>query len=115
MKGEVNSPTQDAQITRNRNRPDYVEWVQRALNRSGEAEGKLPVSGYWNDATSDVVRDCQINEGRVVNGFVGSRTETALFMRSGNAVPGRLKFAVPYRPAKPDPTSGRIRCHPVCA
>ena len=101
--GEVDSPTQDALMTRNWNYGDYVEWVQRALNRSGETEGKLPVSGKWNDATSDAVRDFQNNEGLVVDGFVGSKTETALLMRTGIRVPGRLMTATPYRPKRPDP------------
>lgn len=101
--GEVNSPTQDALMTRNRFHGDYVAWVQRALNRSGEADGKLAVSGYWSDATSDVVRDFQINEGLKVDGFVGAKTEAALYMRSGIPVPGRLKSAKPYVPVRPDP------------
>ncbi len=102
--GEVNSPTQDALMKLNRNNsPDYVEWVQRALNRSGDADAKLPVSGDWNDATSDVVRDFQNNEGLVVDGFVGAKTETALLRRTGIPVPGRLKTAKPYVPTKPDP------------
>ena len=101
--GEVNSPTQDALMSRNRNSGDYVAWVQRALNRSGETGGALPVSGTWSDTTSDAVRDFQINEGLKVDGFVGSKTETALLVRTGIPVPGRLKSAVPYRPVKPDP------------
>ena len=102
--GEVNSQTQDALMKLNRNNsPDYVEWVQRALNRSGDADAKLPVSGDWNDATSDVVRDFQNNEGLVVDGFVGAKTETALLRRTGIRVPGRLVTATPYRPKRPDP------------
>ena len=101
--GEVNSPTQDALMTRNRFHGDYVAWVQRALNRSGEGDGKLPVSGVWNTETSDVVHDFQINEGLKVDGFVGAKTETALYMRSGCPVPGRLKTLKPYVPVRPDP------------
>jgi peptidoglycan hydrolase-like protein with peptidoglycan-binding domain len=101
--GEVNEATQDALMKRNRSYPDYVAWVQRALNRSGEGDGKLPVNGTWNATVEEVVKDFQTNEGLVVDGFVGAKTETALFARTGLPVPGRIKSRKPYKPILPDP------------
>ncbi|MFN7936809.1 MAG: peptidoglycan-binding protein [Bryobacteraceae bacterium] len=100
--GEVNESTQNALMKRNRFDGDYVAWIQRSLSRSGE--GIVPVTGVWNSETEEVMKDFQTNEGLKADGWVGAKSETALYMRSRIRVPGRLKAARPYKPVLPPPS-----------
>jgi len=107
--GLVGKQTQDALMMRSRYNKDFVIWVQRCLNRSGEAEGKLPVSGFWTDDTTHVVKIFQGNEetrnGEPLedDGWVGVKTEWALYRRTGIPPPGRYKVRPRDKP-KPSPS-----------
>jgi len=101
--GEVDETTQIAMVELNKHVPEYVAWIQRSVNKSGE--GPISVTGNWDQDTIDAVKDFQINEGLKVDGRVGAKTETALYMRSGIPVPGRIKGPKPpVSPPPPKPT-----------
>lgn len=104
--GMVGKRTQDALMMRSRYVEDFVIWVKRCLNRSGEAEGRLPINNSWDDETTHVVKIFQGNEetrnGEPLedDGWVGVKTEWALYRRTGIRPPGRY----PVRPRdKPKP------------
>ncbi len=106
--GLVGKQTQDALMMRSRYNRDFVIWVQRCLNHSGEAEGKLPVSGFWTEDTTHILKVFQGNEetrnGEPLedDGWVGVKTEWALYRRTGLPPPGRYK--VRPKPDKPMPS-----------
>jgi hypothetical protein len=108
--GKVDQKTQDALIMRSRYNKDFVIWVQRCLNRSGEASGRLPISGHWDSETTHVLKIFQGNEVAAngaplleIDGWVGSKTETALHNRTRIPPPGRYKHPRPPG-SKPKPS-----------
>lgn len=60
----------------NRNSPEYIRWVQNALNKVLGL--RLAVDGKIGLATRSAIRSFQQRQGLKVDGIVGSKTETAL-------------------------------------
>ena len=65
--------------------PDYVRWVQQALNRLQGAG--LVVDGKSTPATREAVRGFQRRHRLGVDGIMGSRTEEALIAAGGGRPP----------------------------
>jgi hypothetical protein len=59
-----------------RQRPDYVRWVQESLNQIENAG--LPTDGLLDDTTRNAIRQFQRKHGLVADGVVGRQTESKL-------------------------------------
>lgn len=68
----------------------YIRWVQICLVLSGE-DPTLPPHGVLDSRTREAIRLFQTNEmgESGVDGVVGPKTETALFLRTNVTPPGR--------------------------
>ena len=103
---DVASQDQNEIIKANHKTPEYVEWVQRALNKVGAGSGKPP-NGIFSKDTKDGVLAFQSYMGLVDDGWVGAKTETELIRESGIRPPGEVKIGPP--PPKPTPKPAPVR------
>jgi hypothetical protein len=80
-----------------RSRPEYITWVQAALNRALGL--RLAQDGVSGPKTRSAIRSFQRRYGLTVDGVVGPITETALEKASGSRVPaGGVQAPAPAAP-----------------
>lgn len=87
--GRTNSPTQDKIIRANHTDPMYVDWLQRALIKSGAGYG-LTANGIMNNQTKKAIRSFQAYSGLGDDGWVGAKTETVILDVTGIDPPGQI-------------------------
>jgi peptidoglycan hydrolase-like protein with peptidoglycan-binding domain len=68
-----------------RDSPDYVRWIQQALNRVLGL--RLAVDGDIGPQTRSAIRSFQTQKGLTVDGIVGANTEAALIAAGGTRPP----------------------------
>lgn len=97
--GEVDSATQNQLIKANESDSNYMEWVQKALNKTG---AELTISRRKDKSTLAAIRGFQAYHTGVykdlkikVDGFIGAKTETALIRATQTLPPGHLKGSQP--------------------
>lgn len=90
-----------------RNRPQYVRWVQESLNRTIGA--KLSVDGALTQQTRDAIKEFQRRNGLGPDGIVSSKTESKLVEVTNTRPPGSWFDA----PVQFDPLDQLGSTHPV--
>ena len=103
----IGSPTSPAGGPVNRSSPEYIRWVQQALNKLMGVQ--LAVDGISGPMTRSAVRSFQQKHGLLVDGIVGPQTEGALIAAGAGNPPGSApSYMPPSAPAQP-PTNGSSR------
>jgi outer membrane protein OmpA-like peptidoglycan-associated protein len=74
----------------NRNSPEYIRWVQVALNKAMGLQ--LRVDGILGPETIAAIRNFQRQKGLTVDGKVGRETERALTGRKADAIIDKFDF-----------------------
>lgn len=70
--------------------PDYIQWLQKSLNRLGQTGTKLREDGFHDERTLQAVKSFQKRHGLKPDGEVGPITEKTL-VSQGASQPPRLK------------------------
>jgi hypothetical protein len=86
---EVDAKVQNALIDGSRRAPEYVTWVQIALEKAVTHSGRAP-TGKMDSATKTAIKSFQTYEGLGDDGWIGPDTETVLIERSGVFPPGHF-------------------------
>ena len=86
---EVDAKVQNALIDGSHRAPEYVTWVQIALEKAVTHSGRAP-TGKMDSATKTAIKSFQTYEGLGDDGWIGPDTETVLIERSGVFPPGHF-------------------------
>ena len=86
---EVDAKVQNALIDGSHKAPEYVTWVQIALEKAVTHSGRAP-TGKMDSATKTAIKSFQTYEGLGDDGWIGPDTETVLIERSGVFPPGHF-------------------------
>jgi peptidoglycan hydrolase-like protein with peptidoglycan-binding domain len=69
--------------------PEYIKWVQKALNKVLKLGAPLPVNGVLTSRTSWAIRYFQGRQSLKVDGIAGPKTELKLIMAGAECCPPR--------------------------
>jgi len=101
----ISSPTSPLGGPVNRSSPEYIRWVQQALNKLMGVQ--LAVDGISGPMTRSAVRSFQQKHGLLVDGIVGPQTEGALIAAGARNPPqGSDTVLAPYVPGIGIPPQG---------
>lgn len=98
--GEVDESTQNCLVKANHKEPLYIDWTRQSL-----ANGGFYSKGSTTEMPSDAIRAFQAAAKLKVDGWMGAKTETALFYNVGLTIPGYYPGG-PV-PLPPDPVKER--------
>jgi outer membrane protein OmpA-like peptidoglycan-associated protein len=79
-----------------RRSPDYIRWVQQALNKVMGL--RLAVDGIMGPATRSAIRSFQKRQGLIPDGIVGPKTEQQLRLLAGGLTPAATSKACQHQP-----------------
>ena len=98
---DIGPSDQNEIIKANHKTPEYVDWAQEVLRRTGASTGSSGVAGFMSEDTRDSIKSFQAYIGLKDDGWIGARTETEMIRESGLTPPGHV--VAPIIPPKPKP------------